>query len=426
MYFGIYLMLLPAFFSRLTQFNEGNADSQLVPIQSPGTNCCQRTFAFTAKIESTQCTGVFLFMMLQDDAQTTEERGEGVGWRNRRLAKGEPSGEEASEEESAKESGRETGKESGKESVTLFGLLKSRDEESTGKSIKISVTLPSRGEAPAGLSQEEREERVAVYRQRKRRISSTCRKYGLVEGVPGNTSSEYRQMASTFPWPVHKSLMYQQPWHLLYCWIHKVASTSWSKVFFQLAGKEVPLSRTHEATQRFAPTADQLPTALSTSLVFTVVRHPFERLVSAYRDKFELARKSAYVYSHYSFKISGGRRPSFSQFVDYLLREPVDKYNDHWVPYWLHCHLCQVEYDVVGYMETLQEDMAFIAETTGLASTNISLPWANKRSSGQQDSLRYFRQVDLARTRGLYHIYRLDFEMFGYDVEPYFQLFDTP
>merc|ERR1712037_54508 len=112
--------------------------------------------------------------------------------------------------------------------------------------------------------------------------------------------------------------MYQEPWHLLYCWIHKVASTSWSKVFLQLAGLEVPLSRTHEATQKFSPKKPgQLASAISTSLVFTIVRHPFERLVSAYRDKFELAKKYAYIYSHYASKVlnttspgSRTRRPS--------------------------------------------------------------------------------------------------------------------
>ena len=206
----------------------------------------------------------------------------------------------------------------------------------------------------------------------------------------------------------------------------QVASTSWSKVFLQLAGKKTPASRIHEATLRFAPEHSELPAAISTSLVFTVVRHPFERLVSAFRDKFELANKYSYVYSLYASKVTGhrGGRPSFSQFVDYLLREPVQNYNDHWVPYWLHCHVCDIEYDIIGRMETLGDDSDFIAEQSGLGGTNISLPWANRRSGGEQDSLAYFRQLDSHRLQGLYSVYKLDFLMFNYSAQPYFQLFE--
>ena len=110
------------------------------------------------------------------------------------------------------------------------------------------------------------------------------------------------------------------------------------------------------------------------------------------------------------------------EFLLVALEEPVEQYNDHWVPYWLHSHLCQMEYDVIGKIETLEEDMAFIGEKSGLASTNISLPWANRRRSGEQDSLLYWEQLDLDRTRRLYSVYRLDFLMFGYSALPYFQL----
>ena len=54
------------------------------------------------------------------------------------------------------------------------------------------------------------------------------------------------------------------------------------------------------------------------------------------------------------------RRPTFKEFVEYLLRERVEEYNDHWMPYWLHCHMCEMEYDVIGKMETWDEDIKFI------------------------------------------------------------------
>ena len=42
------------------------------------------------------------------------------------------------------------------------------------------------------------------------------------------------------------------------------------------------------------------------------------------------------------------KRPTFEQFVDYLLRTDVSDYNDHWIPIWLHCRMCQMEFDVIG------------------------------------------------------------------------------
>ena len=143
---------------------------------------------------------------------------------------------------------------------------------------------------------------------------------------------------------------------------------------------QVPVSRLHEAAQYFHPQKNQVSPAVTNSLVFTFVRHPFERLVSAYRDKFEFAKKYSYVYSLYAGKILGinklkerlhikdsksmsvlhGQRPTFEQFVDYLLGEEVQNYNDHWVPYWLHCHLCEMEYDIIGKMDTWAQDAQFI------------------------------------------------------------------
>ena len=235
-------------------------------------------------------------------------------------------------------------------------------------------------------------------------------------------------MEDNFPWPPEKSLMLQPAWHLLYCWIHKVASTSWSEVFFYLKGKEIPPSRLHEATQYFSLRSHgvSLESALSSSLVFTIVRHPFERLVSAYRDKFELAKKYSYIYSHYANKVlnttsagSRTRRPSFSDFVNYLLRTPVAQYNDHWVPMWLHCHLCQIEYDVIAKMETITEDTDFIATRSGLTNYNISLPWANRKRAKEDLTSEYMNQLSSSQVERLYEIYQPDFEMFDYKAGKY-------
>ena len=50
------------------------------------------------------------------------------------------------------------------------------------------------------------------------------------------------------------------------------------------------------------------------------------------------------------------KRPTFEQFVDYLLRTDVSEYNDHWIPIWLHCRICLMEFDVIGEQKLMQKE----------------------------------------------------------------------
>ena len=60
---------------------------------------------------------------------------------------------------------------------------------------------------------------------------------------------------------------------------------------------------------------------------------------------------------------------------------------------------------------------------SGLSSTNISLPWANRKNFGNDAKLHYFSKIGMDRLIRLYNIYKIDFEMFDYDVQPYMDLF---
>ena len=158
--------------------------------------------------------------------------------------------------------------------------------------------------------------------------------------------------------------MYLPSKSLLYCWVHKAASTSWNKIFFDISQKKVREINLHTAAQEFRPKTSNIEELFQTSSVsFLFVRHPFERLTSAFRDKFETGGKSNWMYLMYagdilnvtadsgtpkdniylksiSKKLKVLDRPTFPEFISYLLRTPVWDYNDHWIPYWLHCHLC--------------------------------------------------------------------------------------
>ena len=150
------------------------------------------------------------------------------------------------------------------------------------------------------------------------------------------------------------SFMFLKKYSLLYCWIHKAASSSWSRIFFEMSNMPVPGDDfLHAANHLFRPKENvSLRHLFNISTVsFAIVRHPFERLVSAFRDKFELAALDDWFFKFYAADIfslpdsayltgEGLRRPSFPQFVSYLLETSVMDYNDHWLPYWLHCKFC--------------------------------------------------------------------------------------
>ena len=75
---------------------------------------------------------------------------------------------------------------------------------------------------------------------------------------------------------------------------------------------------------------------------FLVVRHPFARLLSAYRDKLETlteynaryhVKDAVKMTARRVFNSTVGDSPSFSEFVDYLVRTPPNLMDKHWAPY---------------------------------------------------------------------------------------------
>ena len=94
-----------------------------------------------------------------------------------------------------------------------------------------------------------------------------------------------------------------------------------------------------------------------------VVRHPFERILSAYRDKLEdlsrdIEAREGYYYTMYGKHIVAEyrqqderttnsseerREPTWREFVTYLLNTPVTKFDEHWMPIWMLCSPCIVK-----------------------------------------------------------------------------------
>ena len=140
-----------------------------------------------------------------------------------------------------------------------------------------------------------------------------------------------------------------------WCRIGKVGTTAWSALFLLM--RDVPLDTIRAAVANL--TAHDLLKQIYPSrpsermhmikgehgkdyFSFIVVRHPFVRLVSAYRDKLETLTEYNVRYhmtdaprmtSRRVYNSSVADNPTFPEFVDYLIRTPPNLMDKHWAPY---------------------------------------------------------------------------------------------
>ena len=105
------------------------------------------------------------------------------------------------------------------------------------------------------------------------------------------------------------------------------------------------------------------------------VREPFERLLSAYKDKFVLRRTDDRpLLESYGRKIITKFRPNatqqalravddvtFPEFIEYILKDGVRKgVNWHWDTYDDQCSPCKASYNFIGRFEFLSEDANYV------------------------------------------------------------------
>ncbi|XP_071455462.1 carbohydrate sulfotransferase 11-like [Hetaerina americana] len=301
---------------------------------------------------------------------------------------------------------------------------------------------------------------------RRAKVWEACKAHGLV-GEDGVSRAE----------PNAWEFFVDDQHHVVWCNVFKAASSSWMYNFNLLGGyKEQYLRRTRKtplalARSRFPrPSVAQLRTALPHSLSFLIVRDPFERLLSAYRNKIEGFRHKYYrkmakdIITKFrkshpaSTAMQRGtiteKSPTFSEFVSWVIAsaregatgsqggsQGIAGFDEHWAPYFRFCTPCAVNFTVVAKMETLARDEAYIIGKAGIASalglTDQKGEWeqewkkrgrpreaVNAAIGGRTDEVlpKYFKTLTRQQLNDLYDIYHIDFQMFGYDASKYFAM----
>ena len=123
----------------------------------------------------------------------------------------------------------------------------------------------------------------------------------------------------------------------------------------------------------------------------------------------------------------------FPRFVDMVLQQhnsgncsskPFSKkckIDAHWKPQYMQCFYCEMNYDVIGKVETFEEDFLYIVRRQNLTHHFPKSQTLRKFHPTYKtlENVEYFKQLSRGQVQQLYKMYELDFLLFNYDASNY-------
>ncbi|XP_063597684.1 carbohydrate sulfotransferase 10-like [Penaeus indicus] len=251
---------------------------------------------------------------------------------------------------------------------------------------------------------------------------------------------------------------------IVWCPVYKVASTTWMRNFLRLAhfnenNPKIPrnISKEKQDKRRFSvrfgathnrvfelypgPEDDaERSRVMQESVRVIIVRHPFARLLSAYRDKmikknpipvrFKFRELQKYIIAKYrgSNSTDNSSFPSFAEFVQHVI-DSTEEYvtpkdwTDNvkcWLPYWVHCGVCSSDYNIIMKLESMKDDERFLITLSRLEELKNVASWVHLKGSSSEDLAKeYYKDVTRRQMMELYQRYQPDFKLFQYDIDDF-------
>ena len=195
---------------------------------------------------------------------------------------------------------------------------------------------------------------------------------------------------------------------VLYCITPKVASRQWRAMLCQF--DDVP-----GQTQWLDFPPELQEKIVATYFKYTFVREPFERLLSAYIDKFLYPKTEdqPILFAH-GPRILKKFRPNatklafqtlnditFREFIEYLItiesNSSCSAMDWNWDNYVNVCGMRAVNYDFIGYYQTYDQDLADFQEAASLSSEQAGLfnIHSNNKSEAALRILNFYSQIPL-------------------------------
>ena len=237
---------------------------------------------------------------------------------------------------------------------------------------------------------------------------------------------------------------------IIYGEIPKVGATNWMNLLMSLTGK-VTVDFQNRTLKRFTDRnylrkiglvyLDALSKEAAISMLqryykYVFVRHPFTRLLAAYRDK--IWRGDLYYQRTYGYKILKlfrpwvlnvtksrlvrVRFPEFVQYIIYLHRQKGERayfdFNEHWAPFHTLTFPCQIQYDFIGKLENQEKDAQQVLFSGLHMDKSVKFPTETRRhstGSSTASAEKAYKHVSDRHMEQLREVYKLDFMLFDYD-----------
>ncbi|XP_076028287.1 carbohydrate sulfotransferase 11-like [Oratosquilla oratoria] len=328
------------------------------------------------------------------------------------------------------------------------------DSESLEEWVKQDFSVSKSSEASSFFPLRQKEpELKEEYASRNALAKSVCEKYGVYSDdyKEGREKKDSSYVLPYSEWITLKKMnyyymYYSRPHDFVYCKVPKSGSSTWVYNLLKLAHvPEETISSDiglHAILRDYYPrmSRKELKQVLPRSFKLVVVRHPFDRILSAYRDKLEdyqrdLRFRNGFYYTMYGKNIVqifrdhndatlvNRTEPTWREFVEYIISTPSSKFDEHWMPIYNLCSPCFIRYNLIAKMDTFSEDTQYAINQMGLED-QLKVEWIHKTGSHQTSEVAqaYFSKLTKTQVDQLFFKYRVDFELFGYEYDDYYEM----
>lgn len=279
--------------------------------------------------------------------------------------------------------------------------------------------------------------------QRKNKLHSFCRSF-IASNSNYSKALLYDKVKSkpihTANWVPWRHFLYSDTHKALYCYIPKIACTNWKWIMHVLEHPDrnslhlIGRKKVHFLKYDVIKNNSHYKQKKK-YFTFLFVRHPFERLVSTYRNKIlepysddlyhvNVTNKNILLrYRRDNTTIQELKtRATFEEFVRYLIdsyeEDGIRNFDEHWGSFTELCNICYAEFDYIGKYESLIDDsrniLTLLNVTDFIKFPENRTDKYEKRSGKLVDE--YFKMVPKKYILQLYEVYKYDFEAFGYNI----------